>query len=103
MTPTLQKIIIALVALLTLGFFGYSMFTNSSLNGTQATSTAHLVGHDTLTLVEKLKTISIDQEIFSNALFTNLKDFTQTISPELQGRANPFATIGSDIFVGKTQ
>lgn len=68
---------------------------------------AHLVSDtsdkDVLTLVEKLKSISIDQNIFSSPLFLGLRDFTKGVFPELQGRTNPFATIGSDIFVGKTQ
>ena len=53
---------------------------------------------DTLALVDKLKTISIDQNVFSSPIFSSLKDFTQTIFPEQQGRTNPFSTIGSDIF-----
>lgn len=98
MAPSIQKIIIGLVTVLLIGFFGYKMFIRSSgvveVFGSPAVEET---GQDVLTLVGKLNAISIDQNIFSGPLFQNLKDFTEVISPELKGRPNPFATIGSDI------
>lgn len=104
MTSSIQKIIIGLTSLLVIGFFGYNLFGPDSKVETlvETSSTPESVGGETLKLIDKLKTISINQNIFSEALFTNLKDFTQTVSPELQKRANPFATIGSDIFAGSS-
>jgi hypothetical protein len=54
------------------------------------------VGADVLALIEKLKTISIDTKLFEQPLFTNLKDGTVPITPEQQGRNNPFLLIGLD-------
>ena len=99
MLPSLQKIVVLLVAVILLGFFGYSMFIMPPASGgSNASSTAETNGGDILTLVEKLKMISIDQDLFREAKFADLEDFSRDISPELQGRVNPFATIGSDIF-----
>ncbi|MCX6702236.1 MAG: hypothetical protein NTX96_03540 [Candidatus Zambryskibacteria bacterium] len=93
-----QKILIAMIVLLLLGFLGYKMFTKETvvLENTIVPSNTEIVGQDILSLVEELKAISIDQDFFSNPLFSNLKDFTQTIFPEARGRVNPFAVIGSD-------
>ncbi|HEY4509206.1 MAG TPA: hypothetical protein VJC13_02920 [Candidatus Paceibacterota bacterium] len=100
MLPSIQKIIILLVAVLLLGFFGYRMFigTSSTEVNSDIPSSAFSMKPDVLTLARKLNSISIDQGIFSEPLFTNLKDFTQVIYPESKGRTNPFAIIGSDVF-----
>ena len=103
-TPNTQKIVVALVVLLILGFLGYKLFVTSPDTGTNSgtstggvASTTAVEGQDILTLVEKLKNISINQTIFSSNLFNNLTDFSIPISQELQGRTNPFAPIGSDM------
>ncbi len=92
------------VASLSIKPIGLQNSSSSSLEYLLEMNTYSLIGQatnkDTLTLIEKLKTISIDQNVFSGPMFSSLKDFSQTISPELQGRTNPFALIGSDIFVG---
>ena len=54
-------------------------------------------GQEILNLTNKLKNISIDQAIFSSKLFLTLKDFGTVLTPELQGRPNPFAPIGTDV------
>ena len=51
-----------------------------------------------LTLLLNMKTIKLDQSIFSDVAFTSLRDFSTTIAPETNpGRANPFAPIGFDV------
>ncbi len=89
-----------LVVIGILAFFGYQIFFTTppaavSVDGT-ATSTG-IVGQDILTLVEKLKVISIDQSIFSSPLFSSLTDFGQTLVPESVGRSNPFAALGTSV------
>ena len=96
-SPKTQKIFIALVVFLLLGFIGYKLFVQApAVDSTVAASETNTVGQDILVLVKKLDALSIDQNIFSSSMFTNLRDFTQAIFPESRGRLNPFATIGSD-------
>ena len=103
-----QKYIIALVVLLVLGALSYIFFFRNanvasvSLNNSVVTTSdkalnnSGIVGQDILILVQKLSAISIDNALFSGALFTNLKDYSIPLNPESQGRLNPFAPIGSD-------
>jgi hypothetical protein len=97
-SPSTQKIFVTLIVILILGFFGYKTFTQTPVapNKEVVLSDTEVVGQDILSLVDKLKIISIDQDFFSSPSFRNLKDFTQPIFPEARGRLNPFATIGSD-------
>ncbi len=95
-SPTIQKILIVLVVLIGLGFLGYNLFSTTGDVATSATDVLAepTVGQDILNLVNDLRTVNIDQKIFSSDLFTNLKDFGVTLYPEPQGRPNPFAVIG---------
>lgn len=97
-SPTTQKIFIVAVVLLLLGFLGYRMFVEPTvaLESDSVLSDTEIASQDILILVDKLEAITIDQNLFSEPMFRNLKDFSQTIFPEAQGRINPFATIGSD-------
>ncbi len=53
-------------------------------------------GQVILNLVEKMKSISIDLAFFTSPLFINLRDTSNPILPEEQGRQNPFESIGGD-------
>ena len=98
LTSAKQKIFVGLIVFLILGFLGYSLFSKGSSTELDSTTSSEtgVPGQDILTLVEKLKNISISQTIFSSPLFNNLIDFSNPISPEPVGRANPFSPIGSD-------
>lgn len=97
-SPKTQKIFVAVVVLTLLGFLGYQLLVQSPAvpESTGAMSNTEIAGQDILTLVAQLKKISIDQTFFTSPLFKNLKDLTQNVFPEAQGRPNPFAAIGSD-------
>lgn len=104
-----KKIVAALAILALLGGGYYFFFMESS---TPATSTSTgmptsfdptipsgdtgIIGQDILALVEQLKKVSVDPSLFTSPLFSNLTDFTISITPEAQGRANPFAALGDD-------
>ncbi|KND48093.1 MAG: hypothetical protein AB201_00645 [Parcubacteria bacterium C7867-006] len=60
-------------------------------------SSSESASQDILTLVANLNQISIDQSLFSSPLFVSLQDTSAVISPEVQGRPNPFSPIGVDI------
>lgn len=101
-----NKIIIGSAFLIALAFFGYSLFASDPRlvaaqdTGTQPIgtmpNTSPIIGQDIIDLVNTFKTVSIDPTFFSSPLFRNLKDFTVVLSPESQGRSNPFAPIGGD-------
>lgn len=94
-TPLMQKIYIVLLTLIALGYFGYNIFSSTPYTTANPDfSGTPIVGQDILSLVTKLKTISLDQSFFSSPLFIRLQDFSVTLFPESQGRPNPFAPIG---------
>jgi|SRR3989344_5141525 len=97
-SPKTQKIFVITIVLLLLAFLGYKLLTEEPevLKTDEVLSDTEIAGQDILALVEKLKVVSIDQAFFSDSLFNNLKDLTQQIFPEVYGRPNPFAVIGSD-------
>jgi len=76
----------------------------SGPNGTSNTPggivTAGPVDKDTQQILEillALRTVKLDDAIFSNTSFLSLKDFSTQIMPEPVGRPDPFAPLGSSI------
>lgn len=57
-------------------------------------SQASLVGDDLLTLLLDIRSVKLDDDIFSRESFKSLEDFSQSITPEPVGRKNPFAPVG---------
>ena len=100
-----QKIIVAILIFALSGYIIYSTFFSSNTTGNAtvsgsssgiASSSAQQEGQDILDLSDKLKAMSIDSQIFNSVVFKSLIDFDVPLSPELQGRPNPFAAIGND-------
>ncbi len=97
-----KKVIIGLFILAGLIYFGYATVFNVPSSGGLTDSggmestTEDLVAQDILNSVEQFKNISIDSSIFSSNLFKSLKDSSALLTPELQGRANPFASFGNE-------
>jgi hypothetical protein len=81
---------------------GYYFFTNSSqsnLNDLGAVSAADAIGgtgeeQDLINQLLRLRSLRLDEKIFTDPAFTSLTDFSQTIPPEPVGRANPFLPVG---------
>ncbi|MBI4155754.1 MAG: hypothetical protein HY507_00800 [Candidatus Zambryskibacteria bacterium] len=102
LSGTRKKIFIGLPIVIILSFLIYSFFFDSKLSVSPLAENSPMVGQDILTLVEKLKTISIDPSILSSSLFISLKDFGILLTSEPQGRSNPFAPIGAEFSAPKT-
>ncbi len=97
------------VIIIAIAVFGYWYSTRPTTN-TSATALQSATGQvspleatDTaisdkfLALLLNMKTIKLDQGIFTDTAFTTLRDFSTTIAPETNpGRNNPFAPIGLD-------
>jgi hypothetical protein len=59
-----------------------------------------LISKDFLSLLLSVKSIKLDDSIFSDGAFLNLKDSTISLTPTGdEGRPNPFAPIGFDAVV----
>ncbi len=99
-----NKVLISTLIVVLLIGFGYFYFSGSdnaeviSLDS----GTGEPLGQDILALADKLNTLSINTSVFSSTLFTSLLDLGVPLQPEIQGRANPFAKIGSETAVVAT-
>lgn len=77
-----------------------SPLTSSGVAGTSAPLTGQddEIGKQFLQTLLSLKTISLNDEIFSKPGFKNLKDYTtELLQTDPKGRPNPFAPIGTDV------
>ncbi len=99
-TTQLNKIMIPIIFIGVLGYFGYALFIKAPnpavIDPNALVEMTSSADSNVLALIEKLRSATIDQTIFSSESFKSLKDFSIVFSPELQGRPNPFAPIGSD-------
>lgn len=48
------------------------------------------------TILQQMAQVNLDDSIFTNPTFQNLKDNTAFFSPQVSGRNNPFAPVGTD-------
>jgi hypothetical protein len=94
-----KNLVTILVVLLILvgGYFGYGFISGGSSSDTLSVATPDgggaTVGGDLLVILANLKGLKLDDSIFSNPLFRNLKNFNVELSPEPIGRPNPFAPL----------
>ena len=76
----------------------------STVPDTMASIGDSSVARDFLTLLLNVKNIKLDDTIFSDNAFTSLRDSSITLTADgTEGRANPFAPLGSDNIVPVTQ
>jgi phosphomevalonate kinase len=47
-------------------------------------------------ILQKMAKVNLDDSIFSNTIFQNLRDNTVSFPPQASGRNNPFAPVGTD-------
>jgi len=89
---------IILVAVVVMIAFWYLTKTDSStaylttdVKTTDSTDAKYIYG-----MLQKMAQVTLDDSIFSNVVFQNLKDNTASLSVQSSGRNNPFAPIGND-------
>jgi len=90
-------LIIGLVVVV--AFFGYSFFfTNSSDTVLQKNTTgaSATIDNELIALLLQLKSLKLDDSIFSDTTFKSLEDFSQELVSEPVGRVNPFAPFGAN-------
>jgi uncharacterized membrane protein YukC len=90
---------ILVVVILVIAFFAYTYFftgkeDSSAVLQTEEVSVVAPVDQDLISLLLELKSITLDESVFSNQAFKSLQDFSQELVPEPVGRVNPFAPLG---------
>ncbi len=92
-----KNILISLVVMLGC-FFAYQYWGEAATSSSQLISTGNVseVGDETLQLLSELKTLVLDEDIFTDKVFQNLEDFSMELQPQPVGRNNPFAPVGTD-------
>jgi hypothetical protein len=81
-------------------------YMSSSGGGATLTSSADVntpVSNEILATLGNLRTIKLDNSLFSDQLFMSLSDFGVTIPPAAAGRRNPFAPVGQGNAAATTQ
>lgn len=103
----IKKIIILIVVVIAIGFAvkfffskGETAQTGLSVNGeSQALALGGVSSdeNDFLSVLLNLKTLKLDDSVFSRTSFKSLRDFSRPlVQTEAEGRPNPFYPIGSD-------
>lgn len=95
------KNIIIVVVIVVVAAIAYTFFldkTSDDLLTSEVKGTEELaLESDLLTILINLRSIKLDDSIFSNPAFISLRDFGQDIVPEPVGRENPFAPVDINI------
>ena len=89
------KSAIAIIVILILGLFGYNTFFGQEevTLGLDNLSTSN-IGTEVVSLRNSLQAVTLDRDIFSDAGFLELSDFSTNIPEQPIGRTNPFNVIG---------
>ena len=80
------------------------MFKNSSTDATLVADSNTASSNDAQTiynLLQKMAKVKLDDSIFSNQIFQNLKDNSVDVAPQETGRDNPFAPINNNAVIIK--
>jgi hypothetical protein len=100
------KKIIVVIVLVVVGFVVYSYLFKNDKQDQLILNSAGVVnanqtyaGREIVVLLSDLRSIKLNDDIFSNPAFKKLIDFSLPISSEPKGRNNPFAPIGVDTAV----
>lgn len=115
-TSSIIKKIVILLIVIVIGAVVYNVFFKSKAPVGNLSSSAPIattgagsvtettVGRELLATLLNLRTIKLNDQIFTNPSFTSLQDFTITlVGLGNEGRPNPFAPIGTDQSGGQAQ
>lgn len=95
-----KNILIGLV-ILALAFFAYRFFfvKEEDIGPSVLVADKASISEEERSILELLsdmQSISLDTSILKNKNFLNLQDFSVSITPEPQGRDNPFSPVGTN-------
>lgn len=96
MSNLLKNLLIAL-GLSIIIFVGYLTFIrddgSSTHTQTATSATVELETQQLLSMLNELKSLDVNGELFSDPLFLSLKDFREALGEEPSGRPDPFAVV----------
>lgn len=88
-------IIIVVFALYFFFFRGNGTSDDSGLSVESVVGNSSTVDKSLITLLLEMKSVKLDEEFFSSAVFQSLNDYSIKIEPQEVGRTNPFAPLES--------
>ncbi|MFH1454963.1 MAG: hypothetical protein ABIF22_01440 [bacterium] len=92
-------VIIGMVAFWYLGAKDNSTaYLATDVKTTDSTDAKYIYG-----ILQKMAQVTLDDSIFSNLVFQNLKDNTVFFPPQSPGRNNPFAPVGTDSNISRQE
>jgi hypothetical protein len=100
------KNITMVVVIAGLVYLGYSYFfggvesDSDLISQNVGVAEGGAVGADLLRTLLTLRSLTLDEKIFSDTVFLSLKDFSQPITPLPVGRPNPFAPFAGSVSSG---
>ncbi|MFA5652139.1 MAG: hypothetical protein WC933_02140 [Candidatus Paceibacterota bacterium] len=93
--------IITIILVVAVGMVAF-WYINKNPSDTGSTLIANINTTDSVdakqiyNMLKQMEAVTLDDKIFVNPIFKNLKDNTVSFSPQASGRNNPFAPVGSD-------
>lgn len=92
-----KMVLLGVGGVLLAGFVWYSFLRDkeTQLLKTEDITAPTAVDSDIVTVLLQLRAVSLSGTIFTDPAFLTLKDFGSQIMQEPNGRANPFAPLGS--------
>lgn len=93
MKKILVLITVVIVALAAFWYLGSGNQNTGSLSASVAAPQSADAKY-IYSLLQSMSQVRLDDSIFSNSIFTSLKDNTVTLSAQASGRNNPFAPVG---------
>jgi len=98
LSKSIKTIIAVLVAILLLFIaFKYLRGDNIPAEILQTVGGGRVeVGRDIIVELNKINSVTLDDQIFRGESFLSFKDFTLEVVSETKGRSNPFAPFGSN-------
>lgn len=92
-------ILVTLVGMVAFWYLTKPIDTTTSYLATDVQTTNSSDAKYIYNILQQMAHVTLDDSIFSNSIFKNLKDNTASFSPQASGRDNPFAPVGTDLNV----
>ncbi len=83
------------IVVLIIFFFVYQSFLKPKIDTIVSSSINQNVGQDVVALYATLKTVRLEQGLFTTVAYKNLVDFSTALQDQPKGRNNPFDLIGA--------
>lgn len=96
----LWGVVALLILIVLLGYLFRRSPPEAAITELAASPLEGVLGRELLGTLDRLKSTTLDTSIFSDPVFTGLRDFGVSIAPQPVGRRNPFAPFGASAAAG---